>query len=300
MLAIAFFFVPLLLPKAFAKSEGPLTKSQRLWDRDIEYRLIHQRDSRRDNDGEAYFQQEGPQRINYVVLNSAYFAKEAEEIFKRIQDASRQETPRKFFSAQQLASLEKLLADMDLKRPADAELQDLLKDLQHQLEYQAWHGLFQEAQANAASVREAKKYFAQRFTEARLQTIEYHEASHLLDLKDGVDLNSEAFERFTELNAFYTELAYGGRPHDVMAQALAGLLEEWRLGRRVDYSIHKVATVLSFLKKCPKWGKTQDPLPFSGPCLELLAQLKQTDFIALAQGLYQPNFPHSFPLASRP
>jgi hypothetical protein len=299
LLALTFFFVP-FLPKALAKSEGPLTKSQRLWDREVEYRLIHQKNSQRESDGEAYFQQEGQQKINYVVLNSAYFTKEAEQIFKRIQDSA-SDTPKPFYSAEALASLERLLlAGVDPQSPTAPELTGHLKDLQHRLEYQAWHGLFQEARANTPSIREAKKYFAGRFTEARLHTIEYHEASHLLDLKDGVDLNSEAFERFTELNAFYTELAYGSHPHDVMAHALSGLLEEWRQGRTVDYSIPKVAAVLAFLKKCPKWGKAQDPRPFSGPCLELLAQLKQADFIAVAKGLYQPDFPHSFQLASHP
>jgi hypothetical protein len=134
--------------------------------------------------------------------------------------------------------------------------------------------------------------------ESRLKTIELHEVSHLIDMRGVEDIQGEAFERFTELNAFYTELAFGSNPHDVMAQGLAGLLDELRQGRPVDYSIQKVATVLHFLKKCPVWGKTSPSGSLPTRCLELLATLKKSDFILAGKELYQPEFSRSSLFAS--
>src|SRR5262249_16796858 len=152
--------------------------------------------------------------------------KEAAQLFQRFENpvAARDNT-----STEKLEALEKDLSGLTTAEAvptADAPLKAALKELQLQLEDLAWHPLYEAALQDAKDKKAAQRRFADQFTQIRLDTIERHEVAHLIDLKENSTPSDPHFEKYSELNAFYTELAYGARPKDVMAQALSGLIDE--------------------------------------------------------------------------
>lgn len=287
-----FFLVPAFTRFAHALdrfSESEQSRSLPLWGTTISYQFILKEDPKVKFDGEAFFRKEGGQRINYVVVNTAFFRKEALELFSRFKQTKMDAG---FPSMAKLKNLEGVLLplqEVNLQKDtiSSAHFEDL-KHLQNALEKLAWSELVQDSLRSTNSEEEAFNQFLSRFTKIRVDTIERHEAAHLIDIQGTKGDHLPGFDKKTELGAFFTELAYGPNPQDVMAQAIAGLLDELKKGKPVDYSIEKVTTTLEFLKECPRFSKN-----FKGPmakcCLEILARLKPVDFIYLGQSLYQKN-----------
>lgn len=227
-----------------AAAASPEVKTRQFDGLTLEYRLQIENNPRVAYDGQAFVRTEGGKRIYTVLLNRAYFDREGGEIFDRLSKGSEPQRDR----AETSEGLAVLEADgISLGRIPVAKL----RGLQIRLENAAWRDLHERCVAAQASARKARKDFVQAFARARLASIEEHEVSHLIDLASGGDETSPAFARETELKAFYAELARGGNPLDSMSQALAGLLDEVRRGRTVDYSREKVATVLRFLRASP-------------------------------------------------
>ncbi len=249
-----------------------------------------------DFDGEASFEIVNGQKIFRVVLNPVFFEREARNLFRRLA-REKEESVRGGFGVnnESLLQLEKHLSEMGhdgksfAKLPLDPRTE--LKMVQQGLEKLAWQGLFEDCRKNAKSNKEAEKNFVQKFTQERMATIERHEAAHVLDLKtaDG-KMNEEDFAKFTELNAFYTELAFGSNPLDVMSQAISGLIDEMGKGKPIDFSVDKVATVIRFLKKCPRFASRFSNKKMPKCCLEMLADLTHQEFHFAAKELYRNNY----------
>jgi hypothetical protein len=261
---------------------GPELRSRVVWGQAVEYQLILKNNPRLPFDGEASRKQVKGRETHFILLNKAFFHKEAKSLFARFEkdaSAQKQNPP----SGEQLRHLEeRLLSLLNSTKELpnlDQETELSLKQLESYLEYLAWSPLYQQAKQNSVSQKEAEQYFERQFTQTRLETIEWHEAAHLADIKGKSDTQGEAFSRFTELNAFFAELVYGANPHDVMAQALTGLIDELRRGQNVDFSRHKVVTLLDFFNDAPH----------SGGCLEMLSQLKTADFVLAGQELRRKN-----------
>ncbi|MBL7684913.1 MAG: hypothetical protein JNK65_02630, partial [Deltaproteobacteria bacterium] len=167
-----------------------------------------------------------------------------------------------------------------------------LKELKGKLEYLAWFKVYEKSVKESVSKEQAQVKFAQQFSQIREKTTEYHEAAHLIDLmKVSVEESKSAeFEKYTELNAFYTELAYSENPYDTMAHAVVGLLDEIDQAKTTDYSIEKVSTLLRFFKECPRFAKFFRPGNRMAPCcFEVLAKISSRDFIFAGNELYRKN-----------
>lgn len=227
-----------------AAAAPPEVKTRQFDGLTLEYRLQIENNPRVAHDGQAFVRTEAGKRIYTVLLNRAYFEREGGEIFDRLSKGSesRRESPE---AGEGIAALE-----ADWFSPGHIPVAEL-RALQIQLENAAWRELHERCVAAHASARKARRDFVRAFARARLASIEEHEVSHLIDLARGGDEASPDFARETELKAFYAELARGGNPLDSMSQALAGLLDEVRRGRTVDYSREKVAAVLRFLRASP-------------------------------------------------
>ncbi len=262
-------------------------RSRELWGNKIDYQFILQNDSSARVDGEAFVKNVKGQKVNVVILNKAFFKKEAEELFHRLEKSISSEPP----SPEKLLGLEKDLLALRNSTNAvpamDSALVQALKELQKNLEAMAWKGLYQEATANASGRKDMEARFVESFTQARLQTIEIHELAHLVDLQETGNTEGADFQKFTELNAFYSELAFGSHPQDVMAQAIAGMIDEMKQGKRVDHSIAKVASVVEFLKSCPKMRKDFQRGPLPSCCLAALTKIQNSDFVMAGRTLYQ-------------
>ncbi len=167
-----------------------------------------------------------------------------------------------------------------------------LKALKGKLEYLAWFKVYERSLQESVSKEEAQRKFTQQFSEIRSKVVEYHEAAHLIDLMkvSAEESRSEEFEKYTELNAFYTELAYSENSYDTMAHAVVGLLDEIDQAKTRDYSIEKVSSLLRFLKECPRFAKLFRPDNRMAPCcFEVLARISSGDFIFAANALYRRN-----------
>src|SRR5262249_838729 len=184
-----------------------------------------------------------------------------------------------------------------LRQPASAakqarvQFEGELKKIEDTLEDLAWREAYQRAWQGAAPREAAERAFVAEFVQIRLFTIERHEGAHLLDLqnnslKPGAK-REDSFQKFTELNAFYTELANSPNPLDALTQAVAGLLDEIRQAKSVDFSLEKVTTLLDFLKRCPRFAGQFKQAHLSKSSLQALAQLKTEDFKFAGHELYQ-------------
>jgi hypothetical protein len=138
---------------------------------------------------------------------------------------------------------------------------------------EAWRGLFQNSLEKTASLKKAEELFVKAFIASRMRTIHFHEAAHIIDCSKTTDRETTKFKRYSELNAFYTELAYSENPKDVLAQTLVGVLDELKQGKSVDFSIEKLTSLLNYLQN-KKTGSTP------------LAQAKNQDFHEAGHFLY--------------
>lgn len=271
-------------------------KTLQIWDQDVQYHYLVKKNPNVDFDGETTFEIVNGQKIFLVVINPAYFEREARSLFRKFL-RDKEESVRGGFAVnnEELFQLEKHLLEIGQQEQYLSKLafdpRSELKQVQQGLEKLAWQGLFEESRNGAKSVKEAEKIFIQKFTQERISTIERHEAAHVLDLKNAEgNTDNESFARFTELNAFYTELAFGSNPLDVMSQAISGLLEELDQGKPVDFSVGKVATVIRFLKNCPRFASRFSAKEMPKCCLEMLGDLTRQEFLFAAKELYRKNY----------
>ncbi len=285
---------------AASQAKAPSSKSSevrslQLWDQSVQYQLTIHENARLPYDGESYAKDVDGKKVYHVSLNKVFFEREAKDLFRRLSnDSLNPSKANPLISNQRLMDLERGL--LALRREGKAwgalnsdSLEDLRR-LQLLLEGLAWNELFQSSLKRTFSAKQAEKLFVTEFTRNRLQTIEHHEASHVIDLMNSAKGgDSTEFERHSELNAFYTELVYGTHPLDVMSQAIAGFIDEMRQGKPVDFSIEKVATVVGFIKKCPKYASRLAKGKMSRCCLEVLAELSREDFKLAGQDLYRKN-----------
>src|SRR5262245_4994188 len=277
-----------------AASPLPLgsVKTLNIWGSEIHYRLLIQTDSHVDFDGRAFIQNDQGRKTPCVVLNNAFFEKEASALFRRFRRHRTDLASVETVTHPELMNFEdRLLKSKNPSLPSSSlltpSLKNSLKKLQTSLEDIAWFQTYQRSLENSSTLEEAERQFVEQFSAQRMKTIEYHEATHLYDMQRSEDIESPAFKRFTEANAFYAELVYGDNPHDVMAQALAGVLDELNRGKVVDYSVDKVLSVLRFLKQCPRFAELIKSEPFSKCCLEMIAKVKRSDFISAGKELYR-------------
>jgi hypothetical protein len=259
-----------------------------VWDREVEYQVLIKNDPSSNHDGETSLKIEKGQKIYYVVLNPAFFENEGKNLFRQMGE----EKPQlKAQGVEELASLESKLLQLNSsvapKEALSPSTKEALKKLKNTLEEIAWRKIYQDSLTRGASSEKAEQLFVRTFTDLRLKTIERHEAAHVYDLQNSSDHESPQFEKYTEMNAFYAELVYGENPHDVMAQAIVGLMDEMNQGKVVDHSIEKVVSVLQFLKTCPRFAKSMESGPLSKCCLEMLAKITRQDFIQVGQDLYK-------------
>jgi hypothetical protein len=259
----------------------------------MDYRLVSRESPHVDFDGEAFYRREENRSVPMVVLNRAFFQREAESLFQRFEKDSEGESEGIHLTSRDWKTLEERLLRLDpAKYPKFSRSdRESLESLRLALEGRAWRPLFERTREETSSRRERLSRFVEGFTSIRLETIEHHEVSHLLDLSQASDPDAPGFNHFTELNAFFTELAYGSNPHDVMAQAMTGLLDELRRGRPVDYSAAKVAAVLRFLRDCPQRGNFPSGRSLAEPCLERLAKIQKNEWVLVGKSLYRPLAP---------
>lgn len=279
------------LTLAQAKLEPPVeSRSLTIWNRPVEYRLLIQENSALKFDGEAFVKTHEGRRVNYVSLNRAFLKKEAEDLFLRFEKTGESMTGFPIPAKNQLMTLERELM-ISQGHVLSVGAKNSLRALQLHFEALAWNPVYRDALQGAASRQAALNRFTEKFIQIRSRAIEYHEASHLIDIAEAVETESQAFEKYTELNAFYTELAYGDNPYDVLSQGLVGLRDEMNRGGSVDYSLEKVLAILRFLRECPLYAKA-----FRGPmakcCLEILARLQRRDLILAGETLYRENTGH--------
>ena len=261
-------------------------KSLFLWNKEIQYQLLLHPDSKATFDGESFARVKEGTTTHFVVLNPAFLEKEGRELFHRL---SLQAKNKIFEPSPALVSLEKkvLSQDSSCKIPRkDRSIRKALEILQSSLEDSAWAPAWLEAVRGSATKKEAEVRFVQHFTKERLATLEVHEVAHLIDLEDHGDDGSPNYDRFTELNAFFSELAYSSNPKDVMAQALSGLIDEMDEGKATDYSGSKVGQVLSFLNK----NLSSHPRNQGFSCgWKNLTHLNNPDFAEAGKALYLEN-----------
>ena len=276
----------------------PVPRSLVVWEQPVEYQFILKNNPRLPYDGEASRKLVKGQEIPLVVLNKAFFRKEAKDLFQRFEKNSPAMEPNPV-SKDRLHLMENHL--LTLKSPTgelpklDQETLLSLKQFKEYLEYLAWSPLYRSSLQETQSRKKALRRFEKAFIQTRLETIEWHEAAHLSDLKGNGVARDKAFGQFTELNAFFAELVYGTNPHDVIAQALTGLIDEVHQGKNVDFSFQKFVTVVKFLKENPRSAKRnrfdpsseKDPWPRNG--LESFARLKTSDYVTVGRELYRQN-----------
>ena len=291
---------------ALRPSDSGVNRTLKIWDREIEYQLLIKKDRGLSHDGEAFTKKVKGQKISYVVLNPAFFEKEAEALFERFRREKNPSANLKSLNSQELARLEEKLLSfqggiISLSSLAPSS-KESLKKLKTLFEEIAWRTLYKASLAKSGVLQEAKEIFIKDFTTSRLRTIEHHEAAHLYDILGSAETKSPEFEKFTEVNAFYAELVHGENPHDSMAQAVSGLIDEMNRGKVVDYSVEKVLSVARFLKDCPQFAKRFKPSPLTPCCLEMLAKIKRKDFIRIGTELFRENqdrFPSQYALLTK-
>lgn len=275
-------------------SENQSLRTLQIWDTQITYQFELKNDPQWPSDGESFKKMLKGQPVYHVVLNKAFFRKEAEQLFQQFEKIpkdpftkNRSDFPEWNQFEQDLLSIQ----DSPFK-VKDPRIKNTLQELKEKLEHLAWFKVYEKSVKESASRKEAQEIFLQQFTLLRDKTIEYHEAAHLIDLMQvsSQESHSTEFEKYTELNAFYTELAYSENPYDSMAHAVVGLLDEIDQTKIRDYSIEKVSTLLRFLKECPRFAKLLSPRHNMAPCcFEVLTKMTSQDFIFVGHALYRKN-----------
>lgn len=268
--------------------------SLQIWGKNVTYQFEVKNDPQWPSDGESFKKMIKSHPTYHVVINRAFYKKESEQLFSQFEKIPKNPFAEEQFNFPEWKHFEKdliSLKDSQFK-VSDVRVKNTLKELKGNLEYFAWFKIYEKSLKESASKKQAQEKFTQQFSQIRDKTIEYHEAAHVIDLMkvSTEESNSAEFEKYTELNAFYTELAYSENPYDTMAHAVVGLLDEIDQAKTTDYSIEKVSTLLRFLKECPRFAKFFRPGKRMAPCcFEVLAKITSRDFIFAGNELYQRN-----------
>lgn len=225
------------------------TKSRRIhiWNQKLDYQYRIEHNSHVPYDGKAFVEEKQGAFKAHVVLNTAYFAQEARSLFKKLQRSTPTKGPS--FPKNLLGPLQKLSTTPSSLNSLPHKTLHQIKAWQENLALLSWNKVYQTCRISTDNRRKALLLFIEKFVQSRMRTIEYHEVSHLIDVKNHPNAPQQHFARRTELNAFYTELAYGENPLDVLAQALSGVLEEAHQGRLVDFSTEKVIQLNQYLEQ---------------------------------------------------
>ncbi len=249
------------------KAEGE-TRQQVLWNQPVNYQFSVTENPNLSYDGEAYQKMIEGKIVNFVMMNKVFFEREAKDLFRRLNQNDK---------TQDIKPLESEILSLNLVSGKTAKINEktkaTLKNLNAALELLAWRELHRESLNSTPSEDAAEKLFIEKFTQSRMKTIEYHEVAHLLDLARDANRETPQFEKFSELNAFYTELAYGDNPLDTVAQAVTGLIDELNRGKMVDYSTDKIGSILRFFNSN----------------LGILATLEKSQLKDAGRNLYQKN-----------
>jgi hypothetical protein len=273
-------------PSKADPNETGQIKSSNLWDKQLQYRLVIHPDPKASFDGESFAQIKDGVKTLFVILNTAFLEKEGLHLFHRL---SEKENAKSLDGASSLSRLETtvFLKDSTCRITRnDRSVRKMLELLQSRLERDAWEGAFWAALRQSSSRKEAEHRFVQYFEAVRKVSLEVHEVAHLIDLEEKGDDSSPEFDRYSELNAFYSELAYGSNPQDVLAQVLSGVVEEMSQGKSSDYSSTKVSTVLELLGKDPRF---HEGFPKSSCGWTALTRVKKNAFVEAGRKLYQEN-----------
>lgn len=295
----ALFFFNFILSWTFGSFsafayENLSSRSLRIWDKNIDYQLEIKNDPQWPSDGESFKKLIKGRPIYHVVINRAFYQKEAEQLFRQFEQVPKNQFTDKQFDFPEWRHFEKNLLSLRESsfKEKKSQVKSTLKALKGKLEYLAWFKVYEKSVKESVSKEEAQRKFTQQFSQIRDKIIEYHEVAHVIDLmKVSVEESHSAeFERYTELNAFYTELAYSENPYDTMAHAVVGLLDEIDQAKTTDYSIEKVSTLLRFLKECPRFAELFRPgNRMALCCFEVLAKINSMDFVFVGNELYRRN-----------
>lgn len=171
-----------------------------------------------------------------MVINTAFFEKEAKELWTSFQN-------KKNLSYDLSPNLMSFLDRLNKNHGDQSLITDLL-ELKAQLQQAAWLDTYQKVLQKNKNAFQAKKDFIKIFRQTRIQTITWHELSHLLDEKQGQTSQSE-------VKAFLTELVYGQNPQDVLWQLISGVVDEVEKGNAMDDSIQKLKDVLMAAHNMP-------------------------------------------------
>ncbi|MBI2337183.1 MAG: hypothetical protein HYU97_10545 [Deltaproteobacteria bacterium] len=257
-------------------------KSRMLWNQTIDYQLQIVVDASLAYDGESTLSHQQDKIQYHVMLNTAFLEKEAEELFARFAKINSIASEQLLPAPQDLLELEQALLE---KRVSLSHRQNqVLRHLQESFEFLAWYKTYQQSWKGASISEQARAKFTQAFLASRIHSIEAHELGHLIDLKQRPIVQD--FKKFSELNAYYTELFYGGNPYDTLAQALAGVRDEMRQKKSVDFSHEKVLVLLQWVANMdPHMMNAQDPLKKC--CLVKLLNYKASNLAQLGKALYE-------------
>ncbi len=298
LLKVLFFFTLILSGSVFSVPaftyENSSPRYRQIWGQDVAYQLEIKNDPQWPSDGESFKKMVKGRAVYHVVLNRAYYKKEAEQLFRQFEQMPKIQFTDSLFNFPEWKHFEKdLLSIKDAPlKVKNIHVKSTLKALKGKLEYLAWFKVYEKSVKESVSKEEAQRKFTQQFSQIRDKIIEYHEVAHVIDLmKVSVEESHSAeFERYTELNAFYTELAYSENPYDTMAHAVVGLLDEIDQAKTTDYSIEKVSTLLRFLKECPRFAELFRPgNRMALCCFEVLAKINSMDFVFVGNELYRRN-----------
>lgn len=217
-------------------------KEATLWGETFSYQLVILTKSNVSYDGKAFTIKSGAKKIRRVVLNNAYFEKEANELWNSFLNGT---NPSLVGSPQLMAFLAQLKSLHGNNN--SSYLLDQLVLLKRQLQYASWYDIYKKKLEQTKNSSQAKKEFKKEFIQLRMATIEAHELSHLLDeihLEQGQGKADEQFAHDTEVKAFLTELVYGANPRDSLWQVVTGALDEIKAVGPSDDSIHKLTQFL--------------------------------------------------------
>lgn len=253
---LALLALPVLLCAFQAHASIGQKKRAVVWGREISYHYIPVNNERVRYDGTAYVATDKKgNRENRLVLNSAFFKKEADGIFDDFEKEPNPSTGLQVNLEEFVAVLfdaeRRLKEGEGLDGDEKKKLLLHLQDLENQLKYAAWFDIYRKSKN--------KSDFVRAFAKIRGATIEYHELSHLRDELEWAELaggdspelkrDDSVFWNQTEVRAFLTEMAYGVNPRDSLFQAVAGGIQEIRRGKNMDFSVQKLNSVLQIAQK---------------------------------------------------
>ena len=262
--SVLLFLIPGILSAAgFPEAQAAQTRKVKVvWGEAIAYELSTVPDSSVRYDGTAFVvRREENEPVNRVIINTAYFEREAENLWdffsSGIRPGASSLSRRPDLALSLIALEEKISNGGALSGTEKKEILEELELLERELKIAAWYPVYNKAVTEKKNAAAARRYFIQLFSDIRKSTIEFHELSHLLDerrLRAGLSAEfsgpeQRRFARDSEIRAFITELAYGCNPRDSLWQAVSGVKDEVKQGRDVDASLSKFADVLRASEK---------------------------------------------------